>query len=170
MPPGTLAFLRFRPRPSDHRDEMMVAERRGHSWERRRMVFVMRYVNADRAGMDVHVSSMAPTSVERAYHKILGAVKGSEVTPPSWGFVGCHRSVGKTIVKLGGRPGRVWITISTKRRTRPYQRGRSERNLRLNPFLRVLFPWAPAPLGKLLPFFQVHASRARAFRPLPYTP
>jgi hypothetical protein len=32
--------------------------------------FVMRYLNADRAGMDVHLSSMAPTSVERAYHKI----------------------------------------------------------------------------------------------------
>jgi hypothetical protein len=38
---------------------------------------VMSYANSDRASMDVHLSSMAPTSVERAYQKIWGAVKES---------------------------------------------------------------------------------------------
>ena len=40
---------------------------------------VMRKVNADCAGMNVHLSSMALTSLDRAYHKIRGRVKGSRV-------------------------------------------------------------------------------------------
>jgi hypothetical protein len=50
------------------------------------MCFVMRKVNADEAGRDVHISLPVPASVDRGYHRILGAVKGGtthhlEVTP-----------------------------------------------------------------------------------------
>ena len=37
----------------------------------------MSYLNSERAGRDVYLSSMAPTSVDRAYHKIWEAVKES---------------------------------------------------------------------------------------------
>jgi hypothetical protein len=40
----------------------------------------MRNLNADRAGRDVHLSSIPPTSVDRAYHKIWGAVKKNAPT------------------------------------------------------------------------------------------
>ena len=39
--------------------------------------FVMRNLNAERAGMDVHLSSPAPVSVPSGYHKILKPVKES---------------------------------------------------------------------------------------------
>jgi hypothetical protein len=76
--------------------------------------FVMSYLNADRAGRDVHLWSPAPASVPSGYHKILGSVNGSKVAPPSWGSILNSRSVGKTIVKLGGSSDRVWLTISVK--------------------------------------------------------
>jgi len=39
--------------------------------------YVMRNLNAERAGMDVHLSSPAPVSVPSGYHKILKPVKES---------------------------------------------------------------------------------------------
>jgi hypothetical protein len=48
------------------------------------------------------------------YHKILGAVKGSRPTPPSWGSVGGHRSLGKMTGKLGRGSGRVWLITMTR--------------------------------------------------------
>jgi hypothetical protein len=49
------------------------------SLRRKAVWYVTTYANADQTGRDVHLSSMAPTSVERAYHKIWGAVKGRKV-------------------------------------------------------------------------------------------
>ena len=100
---GTLSFSRFRSRPSDHCDEMMIAERRAIRGEDENGV-CMRDLNADRAGMDVHLSSPAPDSVDRGYHKIWRPVKGSRRTPPFWGSVGGDRSVGKMKGKLVYRP------------------------------------------------------------------
>jgi hypothetical protein len=57
--------------------------------------FVMRNLNAERAGMDVHLSSPAPASVPSGYHKILEPVKGCNVTPPSWGSMHSHKSLKK---------------------------------------------------------------------------
>jgi hypothetical protein len=70
----------------------------------------MRYLNSEPAGGDVYLSSMAPTSVDRAYHRILEGIKGRRITPPFWGSVGSHRSVGKMIVKPEGGLRGVWLT------------------------------------------------------------
>jgi hypothetical protein len=53
----------------------------------------MRNLNADRAGMNVHLSSMAPTSMGRDYHKILEAVKAGRITHDLWGSRASDRNV-----------------------------------------------------------------------------
>jgi len=58
----------------------------------------MKYLNAERAGGDDHLSSSAPDSTNLDYHKILEPAKKRRTTPPSWGSVGSHRCVGKIIV------------------------------------------------------------------------
>jgi hypothetical protein len=42
---------------------------------------VMRKVNADCASGEIYLSSPAPASVDRAYHKILGSVKRWWIVP-----------------------------------------------------------------------------------------
>ena len=58
----------------------------------------MRNLNAERAGMDVHLSSPAPVSVPPGYHKILGAVKRNAPTAISWG----RSASGGTMELTGG--------------------------------------------------------------------
>ena len=43
---------------------------------------MMRYLNPDQTSKNIHLSSPAPDSVGRTYHKILGAVKERRTTPP----------------------------------------------------------------------------------------
>jgi len=62
----------------------------GEVWAKK-VSYMMRNLNADGAGMDVHLSSMAPTSMNRAYHKIRGAVKKGGPTAIFWVW---GRSVG----------------------------------------------------------------------------
>jgi hypothetical protein len=55
---------------------------RGRAQGKRKVWDLMRYLNAERAGQDVYLSSMALAPVNRACHKILGGVKGRRATPP----------------------------------------------------------------------------------------
>jgi len=41
------------------------------------MCFVMRYMNHDRGRRNIHLSSSAPNSAGRGYHKVWGRVKGT---------------------------------------------------------------------------------------------
>ena len=60
----------------------------------------MRYTKSDRAGGDVHLSAMAPTSMDRAYHKVWEWVKGIAPTATSWGWGETDEIVEKTICKI----------------------------------------------------------------------
>ena len=61
---------------------------------------MMRKVKSHLPAGDVHLSSSAPASVDRAYHKILKPVKGRGVTTPFWGCSVGYKTVGKMITKL----------------------------------------------------------------------
>jgi hypothetical protein len=61
---------------------------------------VMRYLKADRAGRNVYLSSPAPASVDRAYHKSWGWVKMNAPTATSWGRGEAYGIVEKTICKV----------------------------------------------------------------------
>jgi hypothetical protein len=65
-----------------------------------RVYYLMRYVKSEPTSSDVYLWSPAPASVLPGYHKILGAAKGWRTTPPSWGYTGGRRSVGKMLPKL----------------------------------------------------------------------
>jgi hypothetical protein len=58
---------------------------------------MMSYLNAERAGRGVHLSSLVPDSVDRSYHEIWGWVKRNAPTVTSWGRGGASVVVEKTI-------------------------------------------------------------------------
>jgi hypothetical protein len=109
------------PEPSCAYHLRVGRECRAFRWLKRESIVweVMSNPNSEPASSDVHIWSPAPVSVNRAYHKILELVKRSRISPPSWGSVGCHRSVEKMEGKLGGKSRRVWlITMQTNSRGR----------------------------------------------------
>ena len=67
---------------------------------------MMSYLNSDPADMDVYLSSSAPASVDRGYHKIWGAVKKSAPTVTSWGRGEAYGIVEETICKVAYQFGR----------------------------------------------------------------
>ena len=67
----------------------------------------MRNLNAERAGVDVHLSSMTPTSVNQGYHKTWGWVKRTAPTATSWGWGGADGIVELTKGKLSDQFGRL---------------------------------------------------------------
>jgi hypothetical protein len=60
----------------------------------------MRYVKAEPAGMDVHLSSPAPGSVHLGYHKIRESVKKGGPTPISGGRGAAY----EIVRKMKGKP------------------------------------------------------------------
>jgi hypothetical protein len=55
----------------------LVLDRYGRCGARREISYVMRYLNAERAGRDVYLSSDRWRSVHSGWHKMWGLVKGS---------------------------------------------------------------------------------------------
>ena len=68
--PGTVSFLRFRPRPSDHSDEMMIAEGSGIFVGKTKNGVCMRYLKPDSASRNGHLSSDRWRSMLPGWHKM----------------------------------------------------------------------------------------------------